>query len=179
MHKRLSCVFGAVLSVCAAASAGIIHVDGEAESAGADGSPEHPYPTIQAALNAASDNARISVAPGVYRTGETVHRNSRSRVAIFNKTGVVIESSAGKHRTFIVGAEGSGERGLGSDAVRCIIADGCTDVVVRGFTLTGGRTLASDEKGGYGGALLDVQTSWSASPAGVWLDDCIVSNCAA
>jgi hypothetical protein len=179
MHKRLSCVFGAVLSVCAAASAGIIHVDGEAESAGADGSPEHPYPTIQAALNAAGDNARISVAPGVYRTGETVHRNSRSRVAIFNKTGVVIESSAGKHRTFIVGAEGSGERGLGSDAVRCIIADGCTDVVVRGFTLTGGRTLASDEKGGYGGALLDVQTSWSASHAGVWLDDCIVSNCAA
>ena len=65
-------------SFCLAASAADIwpaadwYVDDDAAAAGADGSREHPYPTIQQAVQAASANQTIYVAEGVYTNEGTM-----------------------------------------------------------------------------------------------------------
>ena len=48
------------------------YVDDDAAAAGADGSREHPYPTIQQAVEAASANQTIYVAEGVYTNEGTM-----------------------------------------------------------------------------------------------------------
>ena len=48
------------------------YVDDDAAAAGANGSREHPYPTIQQAVQAASANQTIYVAEGVYTNEGTM-----------------------------------------------------------------------------------------------------------
>ena len=65
-------LFSFCLAVAAAAytwPAADWYVDDDAAAAGADGSREHPYPTIQQAVKAASANQTIYVAEGVYTNG--------------------------------------------------------------------------------------------------------------
>ena len=80
------------------------YVDASASANGADGTEQRPFPTIQAAVDAASANDTIRVAAGVYANGMTqVSNYSYARVYIHKKPGLRI-IGAGRGKSFIVGS---------------------------------------------------------------------------
>lgn len=134
--------------------------------------------TIKAATDLAFSGDTIYVAPGIYAETEgsqVVNGTVGARVVV--PEDVTIESTEGAENTFIVGAAATGDwidnvtYGTGTNAVRCVYAK--SGAVVRGFTLTGGRTVGvgkatvEDEKGA---AFL------SAVTLGATVEDCIISN---
>ena len=136
------------------------------------GTAEHPYATIQAAIDVAptgKDNKSyksyvIVVRKGEYRTGGTAN----GRVDVPNKVGSTwqyrnfrIVSADGPEKTFIIGARGDGDNGLGEGAIRCVRS--AIGTFIQGFTLTDGH--ASE------GAAF-----WSNSTGNGAIADCIVSN---
>lgn len=159
------------------------HVDASAAANGADGSAEKPYATIQAGVNAAKPGDTVLVAPGDYASGSVDLRGdgSQSRVAFDGKTNITVRSTCGKALTHIVGAAGAGEESCGAGAVRCIIARASTNVVVSGFTLRDGHTQlpGGDFYAGRAGAVLVAESNYEKGNAGLWLVDCVVSNCSA
>ena len=136
------------------------------------GTAEHPYATIQAAIDVAptgKDNTSyksyvIVVRKGEYRTGGTAN----GRVDVPNKVGNTwqyrnfrIVSADGPEKTFIIGARGDGDNGLGEGAIRCVRS--AIGTFIQGFTLTDGY---SSEGAAF----------WSNSTGNGALADCIVSN---
>ena len=96
----------------------------------------------------------VHAAPGVYNEGSQLHDSRytvRSRVIV--PTGVSLVSDAGPEETFIVGQEATGdnrqdEYGAGADAMRCAML--WADTLLKGFTLTGGRTRCDRDAAGTG-----------------------------
>ena len=136
------------------------------------GTAEHPFATIQAAINVAptgKDNSSyksyvIIVRKGEYRTGGTAN----GRITVPNKVNNTwqyrnfrIVSEEGPEKTFIIGARGAGDNGLGEGAIRCV--NSSIGTFVQGFTLTGGYSSA--------GAAF-----YSNSIGNGKIVDCIVSN---
>ena len=143
-----------------------------------DGAEGRPFKTIAAATAVAVSGDVIHVAPGTYGDAEgsqTVGTTGRSRVVL--PEGVTLEATGGATNTLIVGAAATGDQidnatyGTGTNAVRCVYA--YSGATVRGFTLTGGRTVGVGraEESGRGSAFY-----YSATPCAATVEDCIVSN---
>ena len=136
--------------------------------------------TIGAAMAEAVRGDTIRVEEGSYGTQEgmqTAGSKGFSRVVV--REGVTLESIKGADKTFIVGADATGDQvdnatyGTGTNAVRCVYAK--SGAVVRGFTLTGGRGVGTGDYSGRGhGSAFYSETSGTAT-----ISDCIVSNNAA
>ena len=139
-------------------------------------SPSNAKATISAATELAFSGDVIRVAPGTYGEEEGVQalkNNVGARIVV--PEDVTLESTEGAEKTFIVGADATGEQidnydyGTGTNAVRCVYAK--RGSIVRGFTLTGGRTVGvADANNSKGSAF------YSAVELGAVVEDCIVSN---
>ncbi len=112
--------------------------------------------TIQDAVDAASDNDRVTVSNGVYATGGAVTPGYTSMNRLVIERDILVQSVNGSSNTFIVGAAATGG-GNGSNAVRGVYMSAGT---LCGFTVTNGHSMTSrnyvfDRSGGgvnmYGG----------------------------
>ena len=142
------------------------------------GDEDHPFASIQAAVNAAKDGDTIKVLPGDYDNGGYVDGNGHSnRVYIAKKIHLV--STEGAWQTTIRGKFDSGDTAndgtnLAGDGVRCVRVYNTSNkkngygAVVEGFTLVDG--YAADTHA-YGGAIL------AESPSGAYFVDCTITNC--
>lgn len=94
--------------------------------------PSHAFPTIQSAIDGASDGDEVVVAPGTYH--ETIN---------FNGKAITLRSSDGPAVTTIDGT------GLNDSVVKCVSGEG-PDTVFAGFTITGGTgdVLSGFQRGG-------------------------------
>ena len=134
-----------------------------------DGTEEKPFSTIQAAIENAPANAVICCKSGTYSSGEGSDGTGKSRVMFKADTTVRLISENGASETVILGESStvaSAVHGCGEGAVRCVRGNGMQQV--QGFTLTGGRTTASE----YGGAARSGGTD-------LFISDCIITNNAA
>jgi hypothetical protein len=147
------------------------YVDVEFGNNSNPGTADHPYATIQAAVDAAQNGTSsayksyvVIVKKGEYRTGGT----SSGRVHVPNKVGSAwqyrnfrIVSEEGPEKTFIIGARGAGDDGLGDGVLRCCYS--AIGTFIQGFTLTGGYSTGASAFG-------------SNSPENGSIADCIVTN---
>ena len=135
--------------------------------------------TIRAATTNAVAGDVIHVAPGTYGELEGTQKapaNSLIGTRVVIPANVTIESTSGAEKTFIVGAAATGDQidnetyGTGTNAVRCVYPK--DNATLRGFTLTGGRTIGASEAGGDGmGAACYPSQLRTAT-----LENCIISN---
>ena len=124
------------------------YVDDDAAAAGADGSREHPYPTIQQAVTAASANQTIYVAEGVYTNGQTqVNKAAYARVHINNKAGLKL-IGAGRGKSFIVGSRDPAATShddtlteTRTNLVSCVYVRKSAGTIIEGFTLRDGEAF--------------------------------------
>ena len=162
------------------------------------GTESSPKATLKGALQYALPGDSVFVAPGVYSngvqyaggelaTGDAEYDfDLAARAVVTNDVKLI---GAGAERTFIVGESAPNAQeedfGCGEGAVRCIVLHPGSSL--SGFTLTGGRTKASnsDDKGDAlcGGGILASRCRW-ASPSTLYsklprIDDCVISNCVA
>ena len=152
------------------------YIDCNSGSDAWEGTEAKPKQTIRAATTNSVSGDVVHVAPGTYGDLEGAQTHT-SGAPVFSRVvvpaGVTVESTGGPTNTFIVGAPpadgDANEYGLGTGSVRC--AFGGAGAVLRGFTLTGGRTANSASNDGYGSAFLCVDSANAAT-----IDDCIVSN---
>ena len=154
--------------------------DGSAEFAAPDVATSRvgPMKTLAAvaakagAIATKSNPCTIIALPGEYKEGVsnpeaigTAETLNRVRVPAY----VTLQSRDGKDVTFIVGAKSDAPNatatGCGTNAVRCVYCANSTTAVVRGFTITGGRTFTNDKSYQYAGGI----------NSGI-IVDCIVSN---
>jgi hypothetical protein len=118
------------------------------------------YPTVQAAVDAASDGDRISVAPGTYAGGVVIGKSIELR-------------GSGAQKTVISG---------GSPVVTIGVADAATEpmVTLRGVTITGGvaRTNPTDPvpRRDFGGGILIPWAADAATGATVTISDSVVTG---
>ena len=169
------------------------HVNGASTSETEDGSAARPYKTIQAAVDADSDNRaiRIQVAPGVYGgTREAAKQvtfegsdsdGGLATVWIPGGNSLFIRSDDGAEQTVIRGVWADTETGIGKGAVRCVaVTSTGRPVGLSGFTLEKGATLVStNAHAGWGGGFCSVRTASSALAPNHQLIDSIVRNCTA
>lgn len=157
-----------------------LYVDAGADPTSADGTEEHPYATIQAAVNAASAGTTIHIAEGVYdQGGEILADSTSSRVKIDHK--VVHLIGAGRGKTVIVGVPGAGSDGRGSGAWRCVYVDGADGTIIEGVTLKNGSTVNPDytRYGSRSGGGLLVTGANSTYPQEVYVVDSEILGCKA
>lgn len=186
-NKSLFSADGEVTSGAVAASRAerIVYADAENGSdATGDGLSEETAVKTLTAAAAIPCDGKIVALPGVYDegskacSGTAVHAGTPSlacRVIVPKNTTLV--SRDGPESTFIVGAasadasaDGKG-LGRGPDAVRCAFLE--SGAVLRGFTVTGGRTAVKDdgyEDDAFGGGVL------GRSRTDTLVENCIVSN---
>lgn len=156
----------------------VYHVDDDSEAADPDGlTPETAFPTIQDAVDAASDSysrrSYISVAPGVYDRGGSFYKSLSNRVAVAGKT-VRIVSTHGAEKTVIVGAPDPDTKGFGPNATRCVgWYHGGRIGGLQGFTLTGGYTGVTPEGQN---AFAEVASGGAYAGSMEHVLDCIVTN---
>ena len=157
---------------------GDIYVDASASPDEADGTQEHPFATIQAAVDNAKEGDTIRVAAGVYSGGERqVSNKSYARVYISKLKNLKI-IGAGRGKSVIVGSRDPAA--VGSDdsrdkLVRCMYVHASDGTVIQGFTLKDGETIVGDDTtlgNRNGGGLLADSTQ-------VYLVDCDVLHCCA
>lgn len=182
-----------------------LYVDPVGGNDGAVGDKEHPWLSLQKALNSITNDTVIHVARGAIAPPpmETAGKG-RARLLVANVSAKVrIVADEGPSATSIVGAADpspvtANDYGLGPNAVRCILLDGVTGVVgFQGFALIGGRTAHKDDSGvqmgeTHGGAMYgngkvyshlidcvisDCNASRGAACTGVWLTRCRISDC--
>ena len=67
--KTIKLIPAAAFCVCAMFARADIYVDDDADATSADGTAEHPYATIQAAVDVAPAGTTIRIAEGVYDQG--------------------------------------------------------------------------------------------------------------
>lgn len=135
----------------AARVGGTVYVDAENGSDANDGASESAaFKTLAAAMAAADYGDTVVALPGTYEEGTMVPTLSQScytvaptlpaRVVV--KKGVTLESRDGAAATVIKGAASTSSGrsdGCGDGAVRGVFL--CEGATLRGFTVTGGRTL--------------------------------------
>ena len=110
-----------------ACGSGALCVDASAAAGSPDGSAGAPYPTISAALEAASDGDAIHVAAGTY------NENLQIEAAIVLRGGF---AAGGDFSSRDPAAQATCIAGDGSDSV--ITADTAGDLVIDGFNISGG-----------------------------------------
>lgn len=151
------------------------YADPDADAATADGTADHPYTTLQDAVDQVTQAgwAIVYARKGVYdRGGSKTIGGVTNRVAIQGRH-VRLVGLDGAENTFIVGAPdpeaGEGDYGCGANAVRCVCASATS--AVQGFTLTDGHAGAADEdkEANYAGAVLGGKC--------VQVLDCVITNC--
>jgi len=98
--------------------------------------------TIQDAVDAAKGADLILVTNGVYASGGRSVLGMSNRVAVIG-AGIILQSVNGPEQTIIQGCQVPGTTN-GPGAVRCAYLDG--KMVLSGFTLTNGATLASGDE---------------------------------
>ena len=164
--------------------------DPDADEATQDGSREHPYATLQAAMdhvNAKGGSGTVTIVralPGVYSNG-CATAEGRNRLVIPNNRPVVIKSVAGAARTTIIGeADDEGLYpdvyvGCGPKAMRCIYVNGNDQHrAIQGFTIANGHSNCTDPNE-------DVHADrvggiWGCSSALKFqVLDCVITNCTA
>ena len=144
------------------------------------GSEAHPFASIQAAVDAATDGDTIKVLPGVYDNGGYVDDKGHSNRVYIAKR-ILLVSSGDAANTIIKGRWDSGDTANNStnlvgDGVRCVrINNSRKDkngygAVVQGFTLLDGYAAIAH---GYGAAV------FCASANGAYIVDCVIRNCSA
>ena len=152
-----------------------------AGDAAADGTAAHPYPNIIDATTNITADTVIMVADGEYREGCKYDGGLTNRVWLGGAYWKRLRSVNGAGRTFIFGAPGSGADGIGTDAVRCVFADGYS--LVQGFTLLDGHTNeGSDSDGMRGGGMyssLNIYSNGTYHDQFIGIADCVISNCVA
>lgn len=148
----------------------IAYTHPDAVAAEADGSRDHPYRTIQAALD--DGKTMIVAMAGTYAEGEVVNANSYGRSRIETSKVARITSEEGPEKTIIKGAASTDptadEYGNGPGAVRCILQNG-NMTQFQGFTLTDGHTDLGSGNKTIGGAVFNTSNY-------LWIDDCIITN---
>jgi hypothetical protein len=160
------------------------HVDAVNGTDDGYGTKASPLRRLSDALEKSVSGDVVHAAPGEYSEGEMTHEGmfvngSRSKTPsrVVVKSGVALVSDKGAASTFIVGAideadESDAGYGDGPAAVRCAsVHDGG---VLRGFTLTGGRTsfkLDVSDAGCGGGVF--------AQNGNATIEDCVITNCMA
>ena len=150
-----------------------------------------PFKTIQTAMGSSSAGDRVLVGPGEYTYEEAPDDTSsiNNKAVVRVKKGVLLESSAGKDQTFIVGkwsTDAAANNGVGAGAVRCVYLTGA-GACVKGFTLRNGATADPGQGNnltccgaGVVGAQLGSNDS-TGKPNGTptYAVDCIIENCRA
>ena len=164
-------------SISAVAPSKTYYVDaelGDDSYEGTDiGTSDHPYATIQAAIDVAPSGSKSSayksyviiVRKGEYRpsvAGQATVRVPNKVNGSYVYRNFRIVSEEGPEKTFIFGARGDGDDGLGAGAIGCCYS--AIGTFVQGFTLTGGYSSS------------DGAAFWSNSTGNGALADCIVSN---
>ena len=134
---------------------------------------DSPMQTIQAAVDAASNDDTVLVSNGVYNMGSRSLESSfpydesgMSRLVI--DKALTVQSVNGPSNTYIVG-----QGPLGTNAVRCVLMG--EGAVLSGFTLSSGFTSTNGPFIGfspYGGAVCNIST------ASV-LTNCVLTGCSA
>jgi len=155
----------------------VVYADPTASAEGADGTVDHPYPTLAAAYEKAAKStpAIVQAAAGEYRSGSRESGGMANRLAI---TAEVLVRGAGAGRSFIFGeidttSEDRSEDGRGDNAMRCCYIDGGC---VQGFTLAEGRSKYK------AGSTLDVAETRGGgvlNASAGYLADCTITNCSA
>lgn len=156
-------------------------------SDGNDGTKDHPFKTLQHAVDACDFTASnskyvIYAKPGVYDegTGTCDFGTFRLVAQVSDKSRLRIVSVEGPEKTFIVGApdpESSEEgqfAGCGANALRGIFMKGKNDVSIQGFTITGcycGTTSDSRKRG-----TAFYSEGFDAGGTRAQITDCIISN---
>lgn len=164
-------------------------VDGDDSAAG---STPGTAMTLQGALSnpGIMSGDRVLALPGEYSEGEMVQGDGfeiKARAVV--PAGVSLESVFGNSETVIKGRAaatkdepitvGWSVRGMGVDAMRCVYLNQSSKV--KGFTLTdgftrvkvGGDTVSHDSADTTGGGV------YARSGTSAWVEDCVVTNCAA
>ena len=175
---------------CHAMRGSTIYVDATNGNDENDGSSEgEAFRTLAAVMNAADYGDTVIALPGTYDSGTMVPTQAEScytaaptlpaRVVV--KGGVTLESRDGVETTVIKGAASTSSGrsdGCGDGAVRGVFL--CVGATLRGFTVTGGRTLylTSGTIDSMGGGVCGPYDSTDGS-AMQWrglVEDCIISN---
>ena len=142
--------------------------------------------TLAGAMSHAWAGDTVHALPGVYDTGTMVQDNPFLTTTTKNSTDVVIPSRVVVQTNVTLVAEGAAdetvieggvgttrnvEYGLGLDAVRCVYLNKGSKV--RGFTLRGGHTDATNEvdENNYGGGAV------GRAIDGNFVEDCVVTGC--
>jgi len=184
--KTLKAIFAAFVSV----GAGIFvlptmateyWVDAEHGSDGNGGtSAQDAWLTLtNAAAHAKSSGDVIWALPGYYTNGaQKAAANHETLNRVNLASGVILRSTQGAKKTFIIGAVAPSDPdayGCGVGAVRCAYLNGTAKI--SGFTITGGRTGAVEAGSGIHDWVTDYHGggAYCASGSGV-LEDCVISN---
>ena len=136
------------------------------------GAADSPFKTIQEAIAAAEAGSTIHVAAGTYDSGSTQCADTGyARVRVTKSLTI---KGAGRDKSFIVGAKGSGTAGLGTGAVRCVAIE-ADDVEISGFTICNGHTTgtSASSASGMGGGV------YSNNKSNGFVVDCTIRNCVA
>ena len=146
-----------------------------------DGSSDAPFGTIQEAVDAKTTLAgdTILVRPGVYSNGVvSAATTGRHPCRLYvNKADLVIRSTGGRAVTHIVGKlDPTDAKGIGPEAVACVLVNQTGTFVLDGFTVRDGRTTATAGDADLGGGVYSVNTA-EASVKKNHLYDCTVENC--
>ena len=169
MGKML--VLASAVSLALTLMGGEYYVDAGVPASGV-GTAAAPFKTIQEAITAAEAGSTIHVAAGTYDSGSTLCADSGyARVCV--KKSLTIQG-AGRDKSFIVGARGSGTDGLGTGAVRCVAIE-ADDVEISGFTICNGYTTgtSASSASGMGGGV------YSHNKVNGFVVDCTIRNCCA
>jgi hypothetical protein len=157
------------------------YVDDDGDDSASGFFPTAAKKTLAAAMPLLASGDTLHALPGAYAEGEMTNKVGclcGSRVVI--PAGRALVSTEGPERTFIVGAGEDGLNATTQGAVRCAYMDG-TWARLEGFTLTGGRVLASgtegaDEEDMTGGAVSGASPNYRVPEYGVVVKNCIISN---
>ena len=162
----------ATLKVGAELSAKIAYAKPGADEATADGSYEHPYPTLQQAFDKYKDQDTIVRAfPGEYKTGGSKWGSNNQPVRLnlsVSKVGIRVVSMEGPEKTFIIGDKDPSTGGNGTGATMVLAMSG--QAMVSGFTLTGGYSGPATSAGDGGARPI---YSYGTD---LTLSDCIITN---
>ena len=121
------------------------------------GTEDLPYKTLQAAMEhggGLASGTTVWVKPGTYAEGGAFGNYSSNRVVV--PAGVIVRATGTAEETIIKGKldpdtkNDTTMKGIGPKALRCVALE--SGSVLRGFTLTDGRSSAVTGMAGYGGA---------------------------
>lgn len=161
--------------------------DPTANAATADGTEDHPFRTLQAAMDHIAeqklDYVMVRALPGDYSEGSTNCYDHERRLLVPAKN-VVIKSTAGAAATFIRGradpdvTADMGYEGCGPKAVGCIAFNGVDSLrAIQGFTIADGHSQCVDYhtvlNSDQGGAVQMGQVN----QCNCQILDCVVTNC--